>query len=143
MPAVQRELGQAIISTNAARPQSTKPAATVAAARSLASWAAVARDESARTANKREQRAAFGAGRIVFDIAAARIDNRLHASPSRIIGIVSDSGTWVVIAGNAVLIIAGADTPAAEPKVLDLIAASPFGRMVRKARVSNPFAART
>ena len=53
MPAVQRELGQAIISTNAARPQSTKPAATVAAARSLASWAAVARDEGARSARCR------------------------------------------------------------------------------------------
>jgi hypothetical protein len=46
---------------------------------------------------------------------------------------VSDSGVWVVKAGNAVLIIAGADTPAAEPKVLDLIAASPFGPMLRKA----------
>jgi hypothetical protein len=46
---------------------------------------------------------------------------------------VSDSGAW-----NAVLIIAGADIPAAEQKVLDLIAASPFGRMLRKARVLNP-----
>jgi len=42
-----------------------------------------------------------------------------------------------------VLIIAGPDSPAAEPKVLDLIAASPLGRMLRKARVSNPFAAIT
>jgi len=42
-----------------------------------------------------------------------------------------------------VLIIAGADILAAEQKVLDLIAASPFGGMLPKARVSNPFTART
>jgi len=41
-----------------------------------------------------------------------------------------------------VLIIAGADIPAAVQKILDLIAASPFGRMLRKARVSNPLTAR-
>lgn len=56
---------------------------------------------------------------------------------------MSDSGTWVVKAVDAVRVIAGADIPAAEQKVLDLIAASPFGAMLRKARVSDPFTART
>jgi hypothetical protein len=56
---------------------------------------------------------------------------------------VSDSGAWFVKAANAVFIIAGADIPAAEQKILDFIAASPFGRRLSKARVSNPFAART
>jgi len=56
---------------------------------------------------------------------------------------VSDSGAWGVKARNAALIIAGAEILAAEQKVLDLIAASPFGRMLCNARVPNPFTART